>query len=188
MSQSFLIARLVLLDPGNHPGRDGDAGVLSEGLPQEPEEGVVAPLAETADPDNRGGNGAEDDGVDSLASTGGSHQSADQAALQPLGLESNHDDRIRELPREESAYSGEHHLPQRTEGHREGGVMGHRVGVGESRKGDDGPEAQHGENCADKPHDDRAARGLDPVDLGGDVSHDVGQWEQEEAAVGGDRT
>lgn len=64
--------------------------------------------------------------------------------------------------------------------------MGYRVGIGESRKGDDSPEAQHREDRADKPHDDRAACCLDPVDFGGDISHDIGQREQEKAAIGGD--
>ena len=71
----------MFFDPGDDPSRDGDAGVLDKGFPQEPEEGVVAPLAEAGDSDDRCRDRAEDDGVNGLASTGGSHQSADQTAL-----------------------------------------------------------------------------------------------------------
>ena len=64
--------------------------------------------------------------------------------------------------------------------------MSHRVGIGEPRKGNDRPEAQHREDCTYEPHDDGPASSLDPVDLSGDVSHDVGEREEEEPAVGGD--
>lgn len=64
--------------------------------------------------------------------------------------------------------------------------MGHGVGVVESWQCDDGPEAQHRKDCADEPHDDGAARCLDSVDFGGDISHDIGEREEEEPAVSRD--
>lgn len=96
----------MLLDPGDNPSCDRDTGILHEGLPQEPEEGVIAPLPEAGDSNDRGRNRAEDNGVYGLAGTGGPHQPTDQTALQPLGFEANHDDRVRELSSEESAYPG----------------------------------------------------------------------------------
>ena len=97
-----------------------------------------------------------------------------------------HDRRVSSLADCETGHGREHDLPDRPESDLDAVLFLDAVIVAEAGKDDDHPIDERGDDVCDETHGNSSGGRLLAIQLSDGVTHDVGDWEHEEGAIGDD--